>query len=103
MNVNRFLINLLEKLNIIVAVLIILLSTISGLGAMSQIGFLYGLAIILSGIVGAALLCGILATIFDIRRQPVTLNTHAERQSGGLGPVRTSSATGTATDRKSGV
>src|SRR3546814_15589326 len=88
MNVNRFLINLLEKLNIIVAVLIILLSTISGLGAMSQIGFLYGIGIILSGIVGAALLCGILATIFDIRYQIVRLNIHAERQSGGIDQAR---------------
>src|SRR3546814_12065061 len=99
MNVNRFLINLLEKLNIIVAVLIILLSTISGLGAMSQIGFLYGLAIILSGIVGAALLCGILATIFDIRRQLVTLNTHAERQRGGFGQGAPLVANGKGTHR----
>ena len=81
MDVNQFLIKMLESLNIVAAGLIVLAFSISGIGAMQHGGFLVGMAVILCGFIVAAIMCGLLATLFDIRRQLVMLNARAGSKS----------------------
>lgn len=85
---NRFLIKVLESLNIVMAGLIVLAFSIAGSSFVEyggDVGFLIGLAITLCGFIVAAILCGLLATLFDIRRQLVMLNTRAGSKSERLG------------------
>ena len=61
---NKFLSNAIGKLNALIAWLLIIGAPLAGLFTGGAIGLIVGLA---AGIVGAILLCGILALLIDIR------------------------------------